>query len=158
MSLRGNRRDFLKSAAVTGLGLWVADAALAADSKSPNERVNFGCIGVGGKGESDTADAARLGNVVAICDVDENTLNAAAQKYPSAQKYRDYRKMLDDMGKSIDAVTVSTPDHHHALAAAHAMHLGKHCFCQKPLTHSLYEARRLGELARQNKVATQMGN
>lgn len=158
MSLKTGRREFLKTAAVTGFGIWVVDSARADLPHSPNERVNFACIGVGGKGGSDTADAARLGNVVAICDVDENTLNKAAEKYPGARKFTDYRKMLDEMGKSIDAVTVSTPDHSHAPAAAMAMHLGKHCFCQKPLTHSIYEARRLGEIAREKRVATQMGN
>src|SRR5581483_7674816 len=157
MRLQTSRREFLRNSALTGLGIWIADKSWA-KGQSPNERVNFACIGVGGKGDSDTADAARLGNVVAICDVDDNTLDKAAQKYPNARKYNDYRKMLDEMGKSIDAVTVSTPDHVHALAAAAAMHLGKHCFCQKPLTHTIYEARRLGEIARQKKVATQMGN
>jgi predicted dehydrogenase len=157
MRLQTSRREFLRNSALTGLGIWIADKSWA-KGQSPNERINFACIGVGGKGDSDTADAARLGNVVAICDVDDNTLDKAAQKYPNARKYNDYRKMLDEMGKSIDAVTVSTPDHVHALAAAAAMHLGKHCFCQKPLTHTIYEARRLGEIARQKKVATQMGN
>jgi predicted dehydrogenase len=158
MSASSNRRDFLKSAAVAGVGFWVADRAWAEDSKSPNEQISFACIGVGGKGGSDSADAAKFGNIVAICDIDEGTLAAAAKKYPNAKTYTDYRKMFDEMGKSIDAVTVSTPDHHHALAASLAMSEGKHCFCQKPLTHSLYEARYLGELAHKKKVATQMGN
>jgi predicted dehydrogenase len=95
---------------------------------------------------------------VAICDVDQRRLDEAARKYPMAQKFTDYRKLFDKMEKSIDAVTVSTPDHHHAQAASRAMHLGKHCFCQKPLTHTIWEARRLGEIARDQKVATQMGN
>ena len=158
MSWQSNRREFLKTAAATSFGIWVVDSSWAQGSKTPNERVNFGCIGVGGKGESDTADAARHGNIVAICDVDENTLNKAAGKYPNAKKFTDYRKMIDEMGKEIDAVTVSTPDHHHAIASALAMHHGKHCFCQKPLTHSIYEARALGNLAKKMKVATQMGN
>jgi predicted dehydrogenase len=96
--------------------------------------------------------------MVAICDIDEKTLDKAAQKWPQAKKYKDFRKMLDEMGKSIDAVTVSTPDHCHAVASAMAMKMGKHCFTQKPLTHTIYEARRLGEIAREMKVATQMGN
>ncbi len=158
MSLQSSRRDFLRAAAFTGIAVWTGETARANRRQSPNERVNFACIGVGGKGDSDTSDAARLGNVVAICDVDDNTLNYAAQKYPNAKKFNDYRKMLDEYGKNFDAVTVSIPDHSHALAAAHAMHLGKHCFCQKPLTHSIYEARQLGILARKMKVATQMGN
>jgi predicted dehydrogenase len=121
-------------------------------------RIRFACIGVGGKGESDTEDAARFGDVVAICDVDETILEQAAKKYPMARKFTDFREMLGEMEKSIDAVTVSTPDHTHAAAAVMAMKMGKHCFCQKPLTHSIYEARRLGELARERRVATQMGN
>jgi predicted dehydrogenase len=157
MSSRTTRRELLKSAAHAGIGAYVVNPAWGQD-KSPNERVNFGCIGVGGKGDSDTADANRLGNVAAICDVDDRTLEAAAQRYPKAKKYNDYRKMLDEMGKSIDAVTVSTPDHHHAIASSLAMNMGKHCFCQKPLTHSIYEARRLGEIAQSKKLATQMGN
>lgn len=118
MSLKSTRREFLGSALVGGFSIWIADPSRAQGGKSPNERVQFACIGVGGKGDSDTADAARLGDVVAICDVDENTLNRAAQKYPSAKKYNDYRKMLEEMGSSIDAVTVSTPDHSHAPAAS----------------------------------------
>jgi len=158
MGSQRTRREFLRDAAVTGAALWAARGAWAQVSKSPNERIQFACIGVGGKGESDTADAARFGDIVAICDVDENTLNRAAQRYPNAKKYNDYRKMLEEMEKAIDAVTVSTPDHMHAPAAGMAMKMGKHCFCQKPLTHSIFEARRLGEIARQKRLATQMGN
>jgi predicted dehydrogenase len=153
-----SRRDFLKSAAFSGIAIWIGERAYARGYQSPNERINFACIGVGGKGDSDTNDAARFGNIVAICDVDENILNRMAARYPNARKYADFRKMLDEVGKEIDAVTVSTPDHTHAPAAAMAMLKGKHCFCQKPLTHTLYEARRLAEIARKAKVATQMGN
>jgi predicted dehydrogenase len=155
---RHNRRDFLKTTALAGLGFWVSGTAPADDSKSPNERLRFACIGVGGKGRSDTAEAARHGDVVALCDVDEKTLEQAGRTYAGAKKYNDFRKLFDEMGKAIDAVTVSTPDHTHAVAAAAAMRLGKHCFTQKPLTHTLYEARRLAEIARDMKVATQMGN
>jgi predicted dehydrogenase len=158
MSEQSSRREFLRNAALTGVGVWVAGGAEAKASRSPNELVQFGCIGVGGKGDSDSSDANRLGKIVAICDVDDNTLAKAAMKYPGARKFNDYRKMLDEMGKDIDAVTVSTPDHHHAHAASRAMLMGKNAFCQKPLTHSIYEARRLGDIARQMKVATQMGN
>lgn len=159
MTYRRSRRDFLKTSALAGLGVvLVAESEAWAQEKSANEKINFACIGVGGKGDSDTADAAKHGNVVAICDIDDNTLNKAAQKYPNAKKYNDFRKMLEEMDKSIDAVTVSTPDHTHAVAAAMAMKMGKHCFAQKPLTHSLWEARRLGEIAKRRKLATQMGN
>jgi predicted dehydrogenase len=144
---------------MAGFGFWVAGPARA-DEKgtSANDQINFACIGVGGKGSSDSADAGRHGNVVAICDIDEHTLDRAAKQFPKAKKYVDFRKMFDEMGKSIDAVTVSTPDHVHAVASAMAMRLGKHCFTQKPMTHSIYEARRLAEIAREMKVATQMGN
>jgi predicted dehydrogenase len=157
MKLHSNRRDFLRGATAAGTGLWLADAVHAAE-KSPNERLQFACIGVGGKGTSDTADAAKFGDVIAICDVDDNILAKAAERYPSAKRYNDFRKLLEELGDKLDGVTVSTPDHTHAVAAAMAMKLGKHCFCQKPLTHSIWEARRLGEIAREKKVATQMGN
>jgi predicted dehydrogenase len=158
MNHHNNRRDFLKTTALTGVGFWVAGSAAGDDKRSPIETIRFACIGVGGKGTSDTADAGKNGTVVAICDVDDRTLDKAAGAYPQAKKYNDFRKMFDEMGKSIDAVTVSTPDHTHAAASALAMRLGKHCFTQKPLTHSIYEARRLGEIARETKVVTQMGN
>jgi predicted dehydrogenase len=158
MNHRTTRRQFLQASALAGAGYFVAGKAPADDAKSPSETIRFACIGVGGKGSSDTADAAKHGTVVAICDVDDKTLDKAAKLYPDAKKYNDFRKMFDEMAKGIDAVTVSTPDHTHAVASAMAMRLGKHCFTQKPLTHSLYEARRLGEIAREMKVATQMGN
>jgi predicted dehydrogenase len=158
--MSGNtRRDFLKTTAAAGVGFWVAGgvtgrsrAALAISD------IRFGCIGVDGKGRSDTADAAKNGNVVAICDIDDKTLSKAAEDYPKAKKFHDFREMLDKFGSDIDAVTVSTPDHCHAVASIKAMEMGKHCFCQKPLTHSLYEARRMAEVAREKKVVTQMGN
>jgi predicted dehydrogenase len=151
-----NRREFLKTATLTGLGVWVGGRAFGQEPAA--QRIRFACIGVGGKGESDTADAARLGDVVAICDVDRAILSKAATKYPKAQQFTDFREMLTKLEREIDAVTVSTPDHTHAVAAAMAMRMGKHCFCQKPLTHSIHEARMLGEIAREKKVATQMGN
>ena len=116
------------------------------------------CVGVGGKGRSDSADANRHGQVVAICDIDENNLNSAAKGFNGAKKFSDYRKMLDEMEKSIDAVTVSTPDHTHAPAAVGFMRAGKHCFIQKPMTHTLEEARLLTEIAKEKNLATQMGN
>ena len=159
MSYLTDRRRFLKSTALTGVGVFVAGTAAAEDSKSPNERIRFACIGVGGKGSSDSAEAKKSGDVVAICDIDDNTLAKAAEKsFPSAAKYNDFRKMLDELGKNIDAVTVSTPDHMHAPAAALAMRMGKACFTQKPLTRTIQEARKLGEIAREMNVATQMGN
>jgi predicted dehydrogenase len=159
MSRQQSRRDFLRTVALTGIGVWVGTEVRAQNNpKSPNDKINFACIGVGGKGDSDSNDAANFGNIVAICDVDEDTLNRKAQKFPDAKKYTDYRKMFDEMGKQIDACTVSIPDHSHAPATAMALHLGKACYTQKPMAHSIYECRHLGELARKMKVATQMGN
>ncbi len=151
-----SRRDFLKASAAAGFCVWTSTAI--ADSKSANEQINFACIGVGGKGSSDTDDAGAHGNVVAICDIDERHLEAKAKAFPRAKKYTDFRKMLEELDGSIDAVTVSTPDHTHAVAAAQAIKMGKHVYCQKPLTHSIHEARVLGELAAKHGVATQMGN
>ena len=159
MGYQANRRQFLKTAAATGLGYWVAGGVQARESRSPNERIGMASIGVGGsKGPSDLGDAGRGGDMVALCDVDEKFLNAASKRYPKAKKYSDFRKMLDEMGKSIDAVTVTTPDHCHTAAGLMAMRMGKHCFCQKPLTRTIYEARLMGQVARAQKVATQMGN
>jgi hypothetical protein len=128
-----------------------------------NERINVACIGVGGKGDSDSSDAARCGgNIVAICDVDQDTLDKKTKefkgKFPELKQYKDYRKLLDEMGKSIDAVTVSTPDHNHGIAAIRAMKLGKHAFCQKPLVQTVEEARMVRQLAKEKNLATQMGN
>ncbi len=158
MSHCTNRRRFLQTSAVAGIGFWVAGGARAKESKSANGKIAFASIGLGGKGSSDSSDAGNAGDMVAICDVDENTLKAGAKRFPKAKRYTDFRKMLDEMGKSIDAVTVSTPDHTHAPAALMAMRMGKHCFCQKPLTHTIYEARLMAKVAQEMKVATQMGN
>lgn len=153
-----SRRDVLAATTAAGLGFWVSGTPAAEKDNSPLERVRFACIGVGGKGRGDTADAAKHGDVVAICDIDDDRLGKASAKLPRAEKFHDFRKLFDKLGKSIDAVTVSTPDHTHAPASAMAMRLGKHCFTQKPLTRTIYEARRLGEIAREKKVLTQMGN
>lgn len=159
MTNRRTRRTFLKEAAAIGAGLYAAGGVRAADSTSANERIRFACIGIGGKGDSDSSDAKRFGDVVAICDIDEQRLGTAKEKkFPEAQTFFDYRELFDKVGKDIDAVTVSTPDHNHAMASILAMRLGKACFTQKPLTHSVAEARMMAEVAREMKVATQMGN
>src|SRR5262249_20801489 len=144
--------------AAAGIGFWIAGGVALTESKAANEQVNIACIGVGGKGSSDTDHAGQYGNIVALCDVDETFLGDKAQKFPKAKTYHDYRKMFDEMGKTTDAVTVSTPDHHHAVASLMAMKMGKHVYCQKPLTHTVYEARQMRETASKMKVATQMGN
>ncbi|HJT77133.1 MAG TPA: Gfo/Idh/MocA family oxidoreductase [Gemmataceae bacterium] len=165
MSEQSNRRDFLKQTALAGVGFWAAGGVSLAVSKSANEQINFACIGVGGKGDSDSDQVTKFGNVVAICDIDDNTLGHKAERevdgkrpFAKARKFNDFRKMFDEMGKDIDAVTVSTPDHTHAPASLMAMRLKKHVYCQKPLTHTVFEARLMRETAHKMGVATQMGN
>ncbi len=155
-----NRRRFLETTAALGAGYFctatAVSAARAADN--PSGKLRFAGIGVGGKGSGDISQAGRLGEVVAICDIDEHKLDAKAKEFASAKRYYDFRKMLDEMGKEIDAVTVSTPDHTHAPASIMAMKMKKHVYCQKPLTHTVYEARKMRDVAREYGVATQMGN
>ena len=158
MPQKNTRRDFLRASAATGIGFWVAGGLQAQESRSPNERIAMAAVGVGGKGSSDSADAAARGDMVAICDADESRVDGAGKRYEKAKKYTDFRKMLDEMGKSIDAITISTPDHTHAAPALMAMRMGIHCFCQKPMTKAIYEARLMGQVARDKKLATQMGN
>jgi len=125
------------------------------EATAPSNKLNIACIGTGGMGGTHVREAATQ-NLVALCDVDETRI--PGKKHPQARTFQDYRKMFDAMAKSIDAVYVATPDHHHAFATMAAIQLGKHVYCQKPMTHSVYEARRVAEAARAAKVATQMGN
>ena len=159
MSFQPSRRDFMKTTALTGVGYWVAGSSVFAQNEiSANAQVNIASVGVGGKGSSDSDDAGRFGNLVAICDIDDKNLAKAAAKHPNAQKFNDFREMLDKMGDKIDAVTVSTPDHMHAQISLRAMSMGKHVFCQKPLTRTVAEARLMRKTAADKGVATQMGN
>ncbi|HEU0040127.1 MAG TPA: Gfo/Idh/MocA family oxidoreductase, partial [Verrucomicrobiae bacterium] len=153
-----SRREFLRR---TSLATGTAALAFPYVGRvlGANDRINIACIGVGGKGDGDSSHAAACGgNIVAICDVDKNALDKKAEQFPQAKRFNDYRKLLDEMGKDIDAVTVSTPDHNHGVAAARAMKMGKHCYCQKPLVQTVEEARLLRKLAAEKKLATQMGN
>lgn len=150
------RRRFLgTSAAVIGAGYFVSHSA-AEESKSPSERLNIAAVGVANKGGHNLGELASQ-NIVALCDVDENYLNQAAEKYKGARLYRDYRKMLEAEAKHCDAVVVSTADHTHTPAASVALDLGKHVYCEKPLSHTVAEARALAKLAAKKNVATQMG-
>ncbi|HEX4610787.1 MAG TPA: Gfo/Idh/MocA family oxidoreductase, partial [Urbifossiella sp.] len=123
-----------------------------------NDRLRVAGIGVGGKGSSDIEHAGRVMDVVALCDIDGQRLDERARTWPGAQKFFDYRMLFEKMARDIDAVVVSTADHSHAPAAMMAMRLGKHVYCQKPLTHTIEEARLLREAAARYKVCTQMGN
>ena len=158
MKTTSSRREFLHQSGALGAAYWVGGSAVQANYNSPNERLNIAAIGVGGKGSSDSDHAAEFGNLVAICDIDNERLETKSAKYPQAKKFHDFRKLFDQMANQIDAVVVSTPDHTHAPASIQAMKLGKHVYCQKPLTHSVFEARLMRETAAQYKVATQMGN
>jgi predicted dehydrogenase len=158
MARRTNRRQFLAETGLTGIGFWVAGGLAAREPRAAVEKFKVACIGVGGKGGSDTHGAAKFADLVAICDVDDHSLDNMAKDFPKAKKYHDFRKLLEEMGKDIDAVTVSTPDHTHAPASMMAIKMKKHVYCQKPLTHSVYEARALREAAKKMGVATQMGN
>ena len=126
------------------------------DSTSASSKLNIAGIGVSGQGGVDLNNLMSE-NIVALCDVDWAHAAGTFKKFPNAKRYKDYRTMLEEQ-KDIDAVVVATPDHHHALAATLAMKMGKHVYCEKPLTHSVWEARQMAEAAKKHKVATQMGN
>ena len=158
MTKHTNRRRFITTTAAASVGFWAAGGVTPKQSLSANETINFASIGVEGKGHSDSNDAGRSGNMVAICDIDDRRLGKAAGRFPKAKTFFDYREMIEKMGKTIDAVTVSTPDHSHAPASVMAMRMGKHCFTQKPMTHSIYEARLMATIAKEKKLATMMGN
>src|ERR1039457_1463185 len=151
-----SRRHFIKTTSLaTGAVVFGVPTLLRAANL--NGKLNIAAIGAMGKGESDT-NCCDTENIVALCDADSVRCAKQLDKYAGAKFYQDFRKMFDAMGKSIDAVTVSTPDHFHAIAASAAMRLGKHVYCQKPLTQTIYEARHLRDLAHRHKVITQMGN
>jgi predicted dehydrogenase len=163
-----SRREFMGRSAAAAAGLMIVPRhVLGGDGyAAPSDTINIGCIGVGGKGSSDIRSCSGE-NIVALCDVDDTQMarflksdhNTPEQKamYDKAGKFRDFRVMLEEE-KNIDAVTVSIPDHSHAVAAMTAMKMGKHAFVQKPLTHTIKEARILAETAKEMNVVTQMGN
>ena len=162
MSRRITRRQAL-AASAAGLGyFYTAPSFAAAKIAGANGKLCVVGIGVGGKGGSDIDNAGNLMEVVALCDVDSSAkhLGAKAKKWPQAKTFDDYRKLFDDreVVKTMDAATISTPDHNHALAASLAIRNKKHVYVQKPLTHTVFEAHHLKKLARQHGVCTQMGN
>jgi predicted dehydrogenase len=150
-----SRRELLRLSATAAFGLTGISRLKA---QSPNDRVRFAIVGCGGKGRSGMDGAARYGDIVALCDIDSNTLAQAKDSYGYAKTYSDFRKMIEERHDKFDAVVVSTPDHTHAVAAAMAMRYGKAVYCEKPLARTIWEARRIGEIAKEMKVATQMGN
>ncbi|HNT87710.1 MAG TPA: Gfo/Idh/MocA family oxidoreductase, partial [Candidatus Hydrogenedentes bacterium] len=156
-----SRRAFLAATTTTAaaafLPLRLNTAQVIPGKLSPNEKMRIAGIGVGGKGLGDIMSCRRE-NIVALCDPDWERAGEAFYRLKDAKQYKDYRKMLEEMGDGIDACTISTPDHSHALAAYMAMKMGKHVYVQKPLTHTIAEARLLTKTARETGVTTQMGN
>ena len=160
-STQPSRRDFIKNSSLVTAGFFIVPRhVLGRGFVAPSDKLNIAGIGVGGKGESDLAGFVKSpnANVIALCDVDDRRAVKSRASFPNAKYYKDFREMLEKERKNIDAVSVSTPDHTHAVAALAAMQLGKHVYVQKPLTHDIYEARMLTNAAKKYKVVTQMGN
>jgi len=156
MRQRLTRRTFLRNVAVAGSGLVILSNSGSVRGTAANSKLNIAGIGIGGRGAADI-DGVASENLVALCDVDWKHAGATFEKYPNAKRYKDFRKMLDEVHNDIDAVVVGTPDHTHAPASVMAMKMGKHCYCEKPLTHGVYEARVMADVARAHNLATQMG-
>ena len=154
MARKKTRRQFLQQTASAAVGFWVAGQRVLAESKSPNEKLNIGIIGVAGQGGYDT-DNVVSEEIVALCDVDEKRAGQARERFSKAAFYTDFRKLLDQKG--IDAVVIATPDHTHAVATMAALKAGKHVYCEKPLTHSVYETHVVMETARKMNRVTQIG-
>ncbi|HOX59154.1 MAG TPA: Gfo/Idh/MocA family oxidoreductase [Candidatus Paceibacterota bacterium] len=155
---RFTRRQFLRGTTLSTAAFMAVPGAVLGlrGATSANRKLNIAGIGIGGQGAHDLSQMESE-NIVALCDVDMERAGHTFRKYPKAQQFTDYRQMLDQL-KEIDGVVIATPDHHHAPAAMEAIKRGKHVYCEKPLTHSVWEARRLAQAAREAKVATQMGN
>ena len=152
-----SRRDFM-GAAATATAFTIVPRYVMGGSRyiAPSEKLNIACIGLGSMGANDVRQVSSE-NIAALCDVDWKHAADTFKQYPFAKKYRDFRRMLEREDKHIDAVTVSTPDHNHAVAAMMAIKMDKHVYCQKPLAHDVFEVRQLTEAAREHNVVTQMG-
>jgi len=153
------RRNFVKNTLVATAGFTIVPsfAVSGLGQMAPSDKLNIAGIGVGGMGFSNLKKM-ETENIVGLCDVDWKYSDRVFKHYPKAKKYKDFRKMYDELGKSIDAVVVATADHTHAIVSADAIAMGKHVYLQKPLTHTVYESRLLTNLADKHKVATSMGN
>ncbi len=159
MSKKTTRRTFIGQSAAMGAAVWAGTSSISKANVSALNSLSAACIGVGGKGSSDTSHIADQGvKIVGLCDVDSGELKKKGREFKDAEKFTDFREMLDKLGDKVDIVTVSTPDHTHAVASIKAMKMGKHVYCQKPLTWSIREARMMREVAAEKGVVTQMGN
>src|SRR5215217_110055 len=159
--IQPSRRKFIKNVSLSAAGFFIVPRhVLGRGFIPPSDKLNIAGIGAGGKAEVNLPFAFNKGsdNIAALCDVDDRMAVNARKKWPNAPYYKDYRQLLDKEAKNIDAVIVTTPDHMHAPMALAAMQLGKHIYCEKPLTHDIYEARVLTKAAEKYKVVTQMGN
>ena len=159
--IANNRRDFIKSTAIAATAFMIVPRhVLGRGFVAPSDRLLIAAIGVGGKGSHDIAMFSKSGkaDIAFLCDVDTRRAARSVNAFPKAKFYKDWREMFDKEHKSFDAVSVSTPDHNHAIQTLAAMQLGKHVYVQKPLTHDIYEARILTQAAKKYKVVTQMGN
>ena len=154
-----SRRAFIKKTGIAAAAITIVPRHVLGGNgyTSPSDKLNIVGIGIGGKGY-DNLIAMETENIIGLADVDWQYADHVFKHYPKAKKYKDYRKMFDELGKSIDGVMIATPDHTHAISASEAMTLGKHVYVQKPLTHTIYESRLLTKLAEKHKVVTQMGN
>ncbi len=152
------RRAMLRGAAAGGVGLVLLGDSRSARTYAANAKVNVAIVGVSGRGSWFSDTMPKLCNVVAMCDVNDRRAAPYYKAVPQAKTFHDFRKMLDEMDKQIDGVVVATPDNTHAVIAARAIRMGKGVYCEKPLTHDVYEARFLRDLAARQKVATQLGN
>ncbi|MCE7068166.1 Gfo/Idh/MocA family protein [Dyadobacter sp. CY326] len=157
-----SRRDFVKAAGVTAAGFMIVPRHVLGGKgfTAPSDKLLVAGVGAGGKGTSDLANFAKSGkaDIAYLCDVDDRRAATSITNFPKAKYYKDFREMFEKESKNFDAVSVSTPDHTHAVVAMAAMQLGKHVYVQKPMTHDIYEARKLTEAAAKYKVVTQMGN
>ncbi len=156
MSKRITRRSMLRTTTLAGAGIMLSGAGIRVGSASPNEKLNIACIGIGGRGATNVKGISGE-NIVALCDVDDKTAGGMYDRFPKAAKFYDYRRMMDKMEGQIDAVVVSTPDHTHAHPSMMALRMGKHLYCEKPLAHNLSQVRAMTDLAREKKLATQLG-
>jgi len=157
-SMKISRRGFVGGAAAAAAFTIVPRHVLGGQGRTPpSDKLNIAGIGAGGMGASNIKECAGE-NIVALCDVDADRAADTFEMYPNAKRYTDYREMLEKEDKEVDAVIVATPDHTHAVAAMMAIKMGKHVYCQKPLTHTIYEARMITDAAREHRVQTQMGN
>ncbi|HOD81032.1 MAG: Inositol 2-dehydrogenase [Planctomycetes bacterium ADurb.Bin126] len=156
MTYKLTRRGLIKTSAAVAAGLKLGLAPAILRARGLNEKLNVACIGIGGQGGYSIGGVSQE-NIVALCDVDDQRAGKQYDKHPSAKKFYDFRKMFDAMEKEIDAVTVCTPDHTHFLPAMWALQRGKHLYCEKPMAHNVWEVRQMTELARKNKLATQLG-